>query len=235
MNYIDLIIFAVIGISAVAGMYRGFVVAVLNIAGFFVSWLGALIFYPKLAQYLNQRFGLLNTIMYYAEGASKIPTAALRHATPASVSPDAIENMLTQHGLPSFMGNLLADNATTKVFNQLGANELGKYFDVMFANVILNIISFLIILIGLRIIVGIVISVARHITDLPVLRQFDSLAGLGVGALRGILIVMVIFVLVDVAVIIMPVDFLLDVINSSALARFFYEHNIITGVIGGII
>jgi uncharacterized membrane protein required for colicin V production len=234
MIYIDLAILLVIGISALAGMYQGFVVAVLNIAGFFISWLGALIFYPRLSQYLDNRFHLLDTIIYYAEGSSKIPTAALKHAAPASVNPDVIKDIMEQHGLPSFMGDLLADNANTEVFNQLGSNELGKYFDVMFGNIILNIISFVIILIGLRIIIGIVISAARHITDLPVLRQLDGVAGLGLGALRGILIIMVIFALLDIAVIVMPVGFLLDAIESSAFARFFYEHNVITGVIGAL-
>lgn len=235
MNYLDLAILIIIGVSAIVGMYQGFVVAILNIAGFFVSWLGALLYYPKLAQYLDAKFHLLNTIIYYAEGSSKIPAAALKHAVPSSVGSDTINSILQQHGLPSFIGKLLSDNANMAVFNKLGVDELGKYFDIMFGHIILNIISFLIIFAALRIIIGLIISIARHIVDLPVLKQLDSLAGLGLGAFRGLLIVMLAFVVLDIVIIIMPIDFLTSAIKSSSLAPFFYQKNLITNVIKALI
>jgi|GEM_PF-839298 len=231
MNYIDLAILAIIIVSAIGGIYQGFIVAALNIAASFVSWLSAWIFYPKLAQYLNNRFHLLNSIMYYAEGSSKITSAKLLHAAPSSVDASTIQAILEPHNLPPFMNKLLVENAKAEVFAQLKVNDLGQYFDTMFGIVILNILSFVALLLIIRIIAGIAVSIARNIVDLPVLKRFDSLAGLILGVMRGLFIVIVIFALLDAAALIIPSDFLLDTINSSALARFFYNHNIITSVI----
>ena len=49
MNIIDIVILGFILLYALNGMYKGFLPSLLNLGGFFLSWIGAFLFYPLLS------------------------------------------------------------------------------------------------------------------------------------------------------------------------------------------
>ena len=53
MNYIDLGIFSVLGISVLLGMYYGFTVSLYNLISFIVSWALSLLLHPTLSRPLQ--------------------------------------------------------------------------------------------------------------------------------------------------------------------------------------
>ena len=60
MNIIDLIIIFVILIFVGLGYYRGFFKVVMNLTEYILSIFLAIKFYPKFAQFLNEKFFLSN-------------------------------------------------------------------------------------------------------------------------------------------------------------------------------
>lgn len=52
MNLVDLAILLIMAVSMVVGMYNGFLLSSLHTASFFISWLGAVIFYPLITKFI---------------------------------------------------------------------------------------------------------------------------------------------------------------------------------------
>jgi len=150
MNYIDYGILAVIGISSLIGMYYGFTVSFLNILSYICSWLGSLILYPVLSKFIVNRYpDFLDKLIYYTEGASKISMDE-RTISVASLSQEKISEIINISGLPSPFNKLLESNLLKGSIQ--GLENLGQYFDYTIANVIINLISFLVIFFIIKII-----------------------------------------------------------------------------------
>jgi len=233
MNYIDIGILAVIGISTLIGMYNGFTVSFLNIASYVCSWIGSLILYPAISKFIINRYpDFLEKIIYYTEGSSNIPMDE-RVISVASLGQEKISQVVSISGLP-YPFNKILESSLLKGSIQ-GLENLGQYFDYIIASIIINLISFLIVFFAIRILFSIAISIAKNITNLPVLKQFDSLLGAGLGAIRGILFLFVLFALVPVLLALAPIDIIYKYIEESIFAQFFLKGNIFTSFLRGIL
>jgi len=235
MKIIDYVILGILGISAMIGVYQGFVVAVLNIASFFISWLTAFLFYPNVSRYLEAKTKLVSTLLYYTEGATKIQDIELRRTNIQSISEETLKNIIDHANLPSPFDTLIQDNIAKQAFNPINVVSLGDYFNHTITNIIVNIISFMIVYFAVRILLNIIISLVNHIVKLPVLKTFDSLLGGCFGLFRGIFVVFLIFALVPILLTILPSDFITPFLDESLFASFFYKSNIITSIIRGVI
>lgn len=233
MNYIDIAIIVVIGISTLVGMYNGFTVSFLNIISYICSWLGALILHPTVSKFITNRYpDFLEKVIYYTEGASNIPIDE-RVVSVASLGQEKINQIVSMSGLPYPFDKILTSNLLKGAIK--GLENLGQYFDYIVANIIINLISFLIVFFIIRIVFSIIISIAKNVTNLPVLKQFDTLMGAGLGAIRGILFLFVIFAFVPILLALAPIDIIYKYIEGSIFAQFFLRGNIFTSLLRGII
>lgn len=235
MNIVDYGILTVLALSTVIGVYQGFVVAVLNIAAFFISWLAAFLFYPVVSNMLQSNTKLIPTLLYYTEDPTRIPAIEYRNADITALPADKINEIIENANLPVPFDSLLRSNVAEQVFNAGGQNTLLDYFNMTITSIIINIISFLVLYFIIRFILYLIISMANHIVKFPVLKQFDSLLGGCFGFMRGIFVVFILFALVPVVVAVLPLDFLNDYLEESLFASFFYKSNIITNIIKGVI
>ena len=233
MNYIDIAILAVIGISTLLGMYNGFTVSLLNIASYFCSWIGSLILYPAVSKFIINRYpDFLEKVIYYTEGASNIPMDD-RFISVASVGQEKISQIVNMSGLPYPFNKILESNLLKGSIQ--GLESIGQYFDHIIANIIINLISFLVVFFVIRVIFLIAISIAKNIMNLPVLKHFDSLMGAGLGAIRGILILILLFALVPILLALAPIDIIYKYIEESIFAQFFLKGNLFTTFLRGVI
>jgi uncharacterized membrane protein required for colicin V production len=232
MNIIDIIVVGVLAVSSFIGMYYGFTVSVLSIASFFISWIGSMIFYPSLSRFITTKFpDIIDKLILYTDGASKT-TMDDRSLSIASLSGEKVNDLVVRAGLPAPFDRILESNLVNHSFGEI---NIGQYFDYTIANIIINLISFIIIFLAIRLIFMVAISIANGITRLPVLKQFDTLAGAGFGFLRGFLILFVIFSVVPILLTLAPVDILTKYIEESAFAHFFTNSNFFTAFIRGVI
>ena len=72
MNIIDIIIIAVIAVSVLYGMYRGFISSVLGIASVILSVFIATTMSGQVADTLRQNETLIRTLTYYTDAGSRI-------------------------------------------------------------------------------------------------------------------------------------------------------------------
>lgn len=235
MNILDYFIIAVLGLSTIMGIYQGFVVAILNIASFFISWLTAFLLYPVLAHYLQTTTKIVSTLLYYTEASTKIPGIEYRNAAITAIPAEKMNEIVQNANFPIPFESILHNNIINQAFKQSGLTTLGDYFNHTIVNVIINILSFLVIYLVIRILLSWIISMTDTVTHLPVLKHFNSLLGGGFGLFRGIFAIFIIFSIVPVLLTVIPIDLKTMFLDKSLFAAFFYKSNIITNIINGII
>ncbi|MGI5851197.1 MAG: CvpA family protein [Clostridiales bacterium] len=233
MNYIDLGVFSVLCISVLLGMYYGFTVSLYNVGSFIVSWTFALLFHSNLARTLTKRFpDLVDKIVYFSEGSSKI--AYTDKVLPvSSLSSEQISEFVQKTGLPNPFKKGMEFNLTNQTLE--GLESLGQYIDYTVANTIVNLMSFILIFLALQLLSTIVMSVIRNVTDLPVLRRFDSLSAGALGFFRGGLFLFIVFAFFPLLYLVIPANFLERFLGSSKLIDFFLNANLFTAFIKGFI
>jgi len=232
MNIVDFFILGILGISIFVGAYKGFVESILNLVSFFFCWIGALVFSPRLSDYIIERHPyIIQTLITFSEGALRIDSVIERALPVSAISDGRISELVNEARFPYPFDRILLSNLQNEVFENL--QTLGDYFNHTIASVILSILSFVTIYLVLRILFSLLISVAKGIAGLPVLKQLDGILGAGLGLLRGLIVVSLFFLMLPVIITVVPVDLIKAYVETSLLADLFIEFNIFTMFLGG--
>lgn len=109
MNIIDIVILGFILLYALNGMYKGFLPSLLNLGGFFLSWIGAFLFYPLLSgAFIKSDF--FQSFRFYIEGAEKVNNYEIVNTPVASLSSGDIASIME---MPSFPPPITIPSCTT--------------------------------------------------------------------------------------------------------------------------
>ena len=235
MILIDLSIFALFILSAVIGYHKGFLKAVLNIATYFMSLLGAWWLYPQLAQTLKASGKVIPIIMNYSESSDMLGSVENVRSVATSLSPEALSDIIGKANLPHPLGILLTQNVGASAFAQDGLVTLGDYLAVTIANMTINIVCFLFVFFIFYLAFNLLISLYDYVFKLPVLKLFDSSSGILLGFLQGFLLMFLVFSIIPVILAFLPFDEILVFIEQSQLGNFYYHSNFIIDLIKGTI
>lgn len=125
-----------------------------------------------------------------------------------------------------------AVQATDGVLEQSGIyEEIGKYVAGIIINMIACVLTFIVVLLILRILVNVLDLVAK----LPVLNAMNRLGGVLAGAAEGILIVWLMFFVITLCKSSEMCQGLLNDINQSAFLKLIYENNLVEYILMRVI
>lgn len=232
MNVVDIGIIAVIAASLLFGLYRGFISSVANTGGCLISFLASFWLYPHIAGFVQQNTGLRQTLSTYTD--TLVRTADAQRAVgdiSAQEMPGVIERVLSNLRLPEPIANLLQNNLSGHL---LGAEKtVQSYVSETLVSACVNLLSFVVCFILLYVLFSLVMSALRVIFRLPVLKQFDTLAGGVFGLVRGVLLVFIVFALLPVAQSLIPGDTVNELVAGSSLAGIFDSGTLISSILKG--
>ena len=235
MNIVDLGIIILLAIGFLIGWYRGFLVTVLNVASYVLAWIISFAGYSSLASFILQKTNFDNTLLYFTAGVEKLSDMTVANVDINTLSSERITEIINTSNLPKPIAEMMNDNILNQVFADQGITTMSDYFNQTIINLRLSLISFLIIFIAVRLISIFVIGLVDHVVHLPVLKQFDSLLGGGVGILQAAVFVCIIFAIVPIAMSVLPLENFNNLIQSSFLGRLFFNGNIIFNVLKSVL
>ena len=166
MNIIDILILAVLGVSLVFGLYRGFISGVLSVAALIGAAAAAFAVSPSLAAWLQGNDTLVNTLMYYTDAGSRIKDLDLSLLTVSQVTQGALTQIMAGAQLPEQFQAAFINAVNTAP----GATTMATLLSQTIVNVSLSILSFLICFLGCYIVATFVIHLICYVFELPVLR-----------------------------------------------------------------
>ena len=231
MNNVDIVIIAILGLSVLIGLYRGFISSVASMGGCLLSlglsfWLS-----PKLAAWVQSNPEILKTLASYTDAATKIGDQTLASTSVTSLTPNTITDILGKVSLPAPLNTLLQNNLEKQVFGP--AADVGSYVSQTIVGAILNVICFVVCFVVLLIVLHFVLNFLKVVFKFPVLKQLNSIAGGAFGLLRGALLCFVAFALLPLIQTVVPVAGINDLVAQSALAPLFNSGNLILAIMNG--
>ena len=230
MNIIDIVILAVLAVSVVYGLYRGFISGVLSVAALIGSAALAFACSGQLADWLNGNRTLVDTLIYYTDAGSRIKNLDLSLLTVSQVSESALAQILENASLPDAFASVFVQNLSTAT----GGMSVSTLLSQTIVSVSISILSFLICFLLAYVVLTIVIHLIQYVFELPVLRHLDALIGGVFGLVRGVLLLFILFTLVPIVMAVVPIEPLQALIDGSQLAPLFDSRLILAILNGGI-
>lgn len=231
MNYnvVDIVILAVIAVSVVYGLHRGFINGVLSVAALVGSVALSFALSGDLAAWLEQNKTLVDTLMYYTDAGSRISNLELSLLPVSQMTDSTLSQILESANLPA----AFAAAFESGIASAAQSMNIAQLLSQTIVSVTLAVLSFLICFLVSYVVCTLVIHLVSYVFELPVLRHLDALAGGAFGLVRGVMLVFIFFALVPIVLAIVPVDFLSDLIEASQLAPYF-DTQIIMAILRGM-
>ena len=110
-------------------------------------------------------------------------------------------------------------------------NNAKEQVAIKIADTIINIMSMLIIYLIAKLLLMIVCFILDGIMQIPVLKQINEVAGLGLGIILGIIQVYTVFAVITFLSSFMEISGLVAYIKSSMIASVFFEYNLLIALI----
>lgn len=217
MNIIDIVILAVLAVSVVYGLYRGFISGVLSVAALIGSAALAFACSGQLADWLNGNRTLVDTLIYYTDAGSRIKNLDLSLLTVSQISESALAQILENASLPDAFASVFVQSLSTAS----GSMSVATLLSQTIVSVSLSILSFLICFLLAYVVLTFVIHLIQYVFELPVLRHLDALIGGVFGLVRGVLLLFILFALVPIVLAVAPVPQIEELIAASRLAPMF--------------
>lgn len=233
MNTIDIIILAILGVSVLVGLYRGFIASVASLGGTLLCLVLSFWLNPKAVAWVQSRPDLIKTLISYTDAATRIGDQTLAQQNVAGLSSGTIEQILSRVSLPGPLKTLLQNNLQQQVFSGEGITRVGDYVTQTIVGAVLNVLCFIVVFILLFVTIHVVLNLLKAVFSFPVLKQLNSLTGGVFGLLRGVLLCFLAFALLPLVQTMVPIPQLNELMSGSTLAPLFNSERIILAIMNG--
>lgn len=232
MNAIDIVIIAIIGLSTLLGLYRGFIQSVLNLGSGLISVAGSFWLFPKLSDVLSSNTDFTRFISTYTDSGSVLGNLDLSSLAVNALNEHNITEIVHKANLPQPLDTLLAHNLAQRVFSPLGdlASNVGDYVNQTVLSVSINVLCFLLCFVICFVVTTIVVNLLRAVFRFPVLKHFDWLMGGFFGFLLGVLLCFVVFTTLPLAESVVPLEEFRLLVDESSLGQVFENGNLIISI-----
>lgn len=231
---LTIIIIFIIALYFLSGMYKGLIWNLSVLASSLVSCiLALLLMFPVAALFRNNK-AIYNSMLSYTEGAESIYDVELRKVNISELTDEELDVVMNKSNLVFPFRDRVYKNIINERFKDIGINTLGDYFNESMVRVMINIISFLMIYLILRIVSTYIMSWLDYSFKFFVLKKYDWIAGAAIGLIRGILGIAVIFTIMPIVLTVLNFDAVREMVETNALASFFHNKNLILMIIPGI-
>ena len=232
MNAIDIVIIAIIGLSTLFGLYRGFIQSVLNLGSGLLSVVGSFWLFPKLSDILSSNTGFTRFISTYTDSGILLGDLDLSNLAVNALSDQNVAAIVEKANLPAPLDTLLTHNLQKQVFAPLGdlAVSVGDYVNQTVLSVSINVLCFLLCFVICFVVTTIVINMLRAVFRFPVLKHFDWLMGGAFGFLLGVVLCFVVFTTLPLVESVIPIPEFRLLVDESQLGQFFENGNLIISI-----
>ncbi|MBR0436338.1 MAG: hypothetical protein IJK12_03785 [Clostridia bacterium] len=219
-------ILVILGLCVLAGYYRGVIYSAISIGLTILSFFLALLLIPAVAAPVRESNTLYGGLLYYFEGYEYVNRTSVEmiHDPAAALDDEQLNTVIRNAEMPIPFGRAVKKNIRNEVYRDSGISTLGDYFNQTIVDVVLNILSLLVLFVGIRIFLGFILRMVDYgRRGLPALKRYDAVFSCGIGFLHGVVLLSIFFMLVPILLVIVPR--LGVMIIKTPLGGFFYRMN----------
>ncbi len=228
MHIADIIVIVFIGLLAVAGAAEGFAKTVFGVVSTVLAVLVASLFAGELGKMLyGFSFAGPSWGDSIAEGfMSTVKDSGVLNTFPeGGYTEQNVIDMLEALGVPAILGGVIAPSVSEALIGYEGI-AVAQIVAEILANFVLTALAFVIICAVIGAVIGILSQFVKDaIEDIELVKNLDSLLGLALGAIKGVLIV---WIVLTVCSLFSFIPFMNELVQSTAVVKWFADNNLIT-------
>lgn len=235
MNWLDIVIIAILLINIVKGLQSGFVTAFFGLSGMIASVFTALFYHNRVSLYLNSNYDLIGKTKRFLESKLTIPLeTAGTHLNDMARS--QLQQTISNLSLPEPLKNLLVKNADAANINFFGGMAtVGNYVTTFVSNMVVNIISFMIVFMAVKLMFSVISFFLDRLVQREGMGFYNRLAGLGFGAIKGVIIIMIFATVLTPIITVVSAESINKAVETSKMFKFFYVYNFIPALLSRFI
>lgn len=223
MNWILIVVVAVIAVLGWLGMKKGFIKMVFSLVSTIAALLIAVIFSPVAAGIMKNNEAIVG---FFDEKISAFIDFSSEEAGVTKESEQ--RSLIDKLPLPETIKESLLENNTKDNYISMQAENFEQYVCRQITNVIINSIAFVITLIVAIIALALICNALNLLAKLPLLRQINAVAGLGAGIAEGVLLVWILFVVLTMFAGSEFGQEAMKMISENPLLHFLYKNNLVS-------
>ena len=220
MNLFDILLIATIAVFGVLSYKKGFVRACFNFLPMLLSLLATYICQPVLSKILR------GTFIY-----TSIKTGLFKSLNIENIIEEKAFETQTQlinnMKLPEFLKSALIENNNPVVYKVLDVEAIGDYITGFIANICINILAMIIISVVVFAICKALLLMLDLFTKLPVISSVNGMCGFAVGVIQGVFVIWIIGIVLTFFTFNEHFIPVFELLESSKIAKFFYENNLL--------
>lgn len=237
MNWLLIVAIVLIGGGAFIGWRAGFVKTVFSLVSTIAVIILTMVFSPVVTNILKNNETITDTIANSLESfidLSGLTETVENDRDPSEFIdglelPDSIKETLKE----SVAETMKAKEAEAVAFAGDQLDALEHYICEHLADIILNAVGFFATFVVAAAGVAVLCFVLDIISKLPVLHQINTLAGVALGALEGLVVLWIVFIVVTM---LGSTEFgqeTMKLISESELLSFLYDSNVLSKILNG--
>ena len=202
---IDILLVAIIWITAIKGYKKGLVKTIYALVAFIVAAVITTLFYKQVAEYMM-------SLPFVQEMIVKLNQ---------NIAETIISNTNINMFMPVWMGETVMGAVQTA-----GITAAGKLVEI-----IIMIATVLVTFFLSKLLLGLVAGVLDAVMKLPILDTVNKTGGLLAGLIKGVLIALVCFGVISMFVTAEKYQYIHNLVNETYIAKYFYNNNILMRMI----
>ena len=202
---IDILLVAIIWITAIKGYKKGLVKTIYALVAFIVAAVITTLFYEQVAEYMM-------SLPFVQEMIVKLNQ---------NIAETIISNTNINMFMPVWMGETVMGAVQTA-----GITAAGKLVEI-----IIMIATVLVTFFLSKLLLGLVAGVLDAVMKLPILDTVNKTGGLLAGLIKGVRIVLVCFGVISMFVTAEKYQYIHNLVNETYIAKYFYNNNILMRMI----
>ena len=235
-NISDLIVILVIALAAFLGYRKGFVKTSFRMLSFVVAIILSMLLYKPVAAYIKENTGVSDWIVSTITKEKRIENN--EEILEDEIINDKKENLIEEEKIENSEDNeienflsTLPENVKEYIDADETINNAKEQVAIKIADTIINIMSMIIIYLIAKLLLMIVCFILDGIMQIPVLKQINEVAGLGLGILLGIIQVYTILAVITFLSSFVEMPGLIACIKNSLITSVLFEYNLLIALI----
>lgn len=242
---IDIIGVCIIAVAAFSAYKKGFVKTFFGLITVILAIVLATSFHKTLAAYIKDTTDLDEWISgalsdSFSNIGEDVNSGNLTSsASSASSTQDVFSELGTSIDTSALNGFMGGENIFSTlpdvVGDKLGVNEfkenMSSNITTSVADTAINILSWVILYIGIQIILNIVVAILDGVMSLPLLREINNIAGLAIGIVMGVFRIYIILAVIYFISTVANIYPIINAIGSSSMIASMYNNNLLLKII----
>ncbi|GAB6085931.1 CvpA family protein [Alkaliphilus crotonatoxidans] len=216
MSLLDIIIGVILLFNLFQGYQKGLVWTLFGLTSYIIAFLGAKWYHLNLSVWIQANTGILDKIRTFVDGRSE---GFLEQFFISS-----LENNQPSSGLWQWMDQHFVQEASLGGIAHQGVEFLKEEIIMNIATSILNILCLLFLFIAIKVIMSFVARICNQLFKLPILSTFNKVGGLLIGAVKGLLLVVITFTIFVAMAMASPEGWAAGLIEKSVSVQMFFKY-----------